>query len=114
MSLVTTAPRHTHGLEASARIIVNETDKGLRVVWTYRATLASSAFTMLVTYLAFQYFIGGGALVDELLALTAPGLFAYAVAFITTLRVVAGLLEDRNTGTFEQIHLARCPLGSWL
>lgn len=99
------------GALATARMVANETAKALRIVWTHPATVVSSLFTTLVTYLAIQYFIGDGAIVDELLALTAPGLFAYIVAFLATLRVVAGLLEERNTGTLEQTHLS--PLPAW-
>lgn len=109
----TTAPPLTDRLPAAvrARIVANETAKGLRIVWVHRATLASSVFTTLVLYLAIQYFLGDGAILDELVALTAPGLFAYIVAFLSTLRLVAGLLEERNAGTLEQSHLA--PVPAW-
>ena len=96
---------------AVARMHANEIAKSLRVVWTFRGTVVASLVTTLLTYLAIQYFIGGGAIVDELVAITAPGLFAYVVAFIATLRVVSGLLEDRNTGTLEQAHLSPLPAG---
>lgn len=99
------------GAATAVRIVANETVKGLQIVWAHRATLVSSVFTTLVMYLAIQYFLGDGAILDELVALTAPGLFAYIVAFLATLRVVAGLLEERNTGTLEQSHLA--PVPAW-
>jgi ABC-2 type transport system permease protein len=99
------------GAPTAARIVANETAKGLRIVWAHRVTLVSSVFTTLVMYLTIQYFLGDGAILDELVALTAPGLFAYIVAFLATLRVVAGLLEERNTGTLEQSHLA--PVPAW-
>lgn len=99
------------GASTAARIVANETTKGLQIVWAHRATLASSVFTTLVLYLAIQYFLGNGAILDEMVALTAPGLFAYIVAFLATLRVVAGLLEERSTGTLEQSHLA--PVPAW-
>ncbi len=96
---------------AAVRIVANETVKGLQIVWAHRTTLVSSVFTTLGLYLAIQYFVGNGAILDELIALTAPGLFAYIVAFLATLRLVAGLLEERNTGTLEQSHLA--PVPAW-
>lgn len=112
MSAATTAPPATATSGVTVvRIVANETAKGLWIVWAHRATLVSSVFTTLVVYLAIQYFLGGGAIVDELVALTAPGLFAYIVAFLATLRLVAGLLEERNTGTLEQCHLS--PLPAW-
>lgn len=107
----TTAHPPTDRLPAAdrMRIVANETAKGLRIVWAHRATLISAVFTTLVLYLAIQYFLGDGAILDELVALTAPGLFAYIVAFLATLRLVAGLLEERNTGTLEQSHLSPAP-----
>jgi ABC-2 type transport system permease protein len=110
MTTIVASGRQT-GLVTAGRIVANETEKGLRTLWTHRATLASSVFSLLVTYLAIQYVIGGGAILDELIALTAPGLSAYIVAYLVTLRLVAGLLEERNTGTLEQTHLS--PLPAW-
>ncbi len=62
-------------------------------------------------YLVFQYFVGGARIIDELVADTAPAMFAYVVAYLTTMRLVAGILEERNAGTLEQIHLS--PLPAW-
>lgn len=87
------------------RVLANEVAKELRIVWARRAMLPATLVTTLVTYLAIQYFMGAGQILDRLVAITAPGLFAYIVAFIASLRVVAGLLEERNTGTLEQTHL---------
>ena len=91
------------------RILGNEVAKELRIVWAHRAMLPATLVTTLVTYLAIQYFMGQGQVLDRLVAITAPGLFAYVVAFIASLRVVAGLLEERNTGTLEQTHLGPLP-----
>ena len=91
------------------RILGNEVAKELRIVWARRAMLPATLVTTLVTYLAIQYFMGGGRILDRLVAVTAPGLFAYVVAFLASLRVVAGLLEERNTGTLEQTHLGPVP-----
>ena len=91
------------------RILGNEVAKELRIVWARRAMLPATVATTLVTYLAIQYFLGGGQVLDRLVAITAPGLFAYIVAFVASLRVVAGLLEERNTGTLEQTHLGPVP-----
>lgn len=94
-----------------ARIIGNETAKGLRIAWTYRATQVAAVLSMLGTYLAIQYFVGGGRIVDDLVAATAPGLFAYVVVYVASMRLVAGILEERNAGTLEQTHLS--PLPAW-
>lgn len=91
------------------RILGNEVAKELRIAWARRAMLPATLVTTLVTYLAIQYFMGAGQILNRLVAITAPGLFAYVVAFIASLRVVAGLLEQRNTGTLEQTHLGPVP-----
>jgi ABC-2 type transport system permease protein len=96
---------------ARGRMLANEAGKGLRLLWTYRATLIPSIFSMVVMYLAFQYFVGGGGIVDGLVADTAPAMFAFVVVYLATLRLVAGILEERNAGTLEQIHLS--PLPAW-
>lgn len=95
----------------AARIAANEAAKGLRIAWTYRASQTAALATSVGTYLAIQYFIGAGRIIDELVAQTAPGLFAYVIAFVANLRLVAGILEERNAGTLEQTHLS--PLPAW-
>lgn len=95
----------------AARIVANETAKGLRIAWTYRASQVAAVLTSVGFYLVIQYFIGGGRIVDPLVAQTAAGLFAYVVTFVANLRLVAGILEERNAGTLEQAHLS--PLPAW-
>jgi ABC-2 type transport system permease protein len=105
------APTGRVGAGVAARMVANETAKGLRLVWSYRATLLPTVLSLLGMYLVFQYFVGGGRIVDDLVADTAPGMFAYVVAYLATMRLVAGILEERNAGTLEQIHLS--PLPAW-
>lgn len=96
---------------ARARMVANEAGKGLRLLWTYRATLIPSILMMSVMYLVIQYFVGGGRIAEGLVADTAPALFAYTVVYLASMRLVAGILEERNAGTLEQIHLS--PLPPW-
>ena len=105
------AVRVTGDPGARARMIANEAGKSLRLLWTYRATLIPSLLMMVVMYLVIQYFVGDGRIVDGLVADTAPALFAYTVVYLTTMRLVAGILEERNAGTLEQIHLSPLPPG---
>lgn len=107
----TTVPTTLTAGGARARMIGNEASKGLRLLWAYRATLIPSLLSMFFMYLVFQYFVGGGRIVDGLVSDTAPALFAYVVVYLTTMRLVAGILEERNAGTLEQIHLS--PLPTW-
>jgi ABC-2 type transport system permease protein len=111
MTATTTMPSVRPSTGGRTRMIANETGKGLRLVWAYRATLLPNLASMVVTYLVLQYFVGGGTILDELVADTAPALFAYVVVYLATMRLVAGILEERNAGTLEQIHLS--PLPPW-
>jgi ABC-2 type transport system permease protein len=66
---------------------------------------------LVVFYFLFQFFFGGGRLIQALYAQSLIGFASYALAYIVTLRMVAGTLEEMNAGTLEQIHLS--PLPSW-
>lgn len=94
-----------------ARMIANEVAKGLRLLWNYRATLIPTLLSMTLTYVMVQYFVGGGRILDELVAETAPGMFTYVVTYLTIMRMVSGILEERNAGTLEQIHLSPLSIG---
>jgi ABC-2 type transport system permease protein len=63
-------------------------------------------------YLGIQFLIGGGRFVGDLLPVTMLGFLPYIVVFIALVKVVAGLLEEMNAGTLEQVHLS--PLPPWL
>lgn len=92
-------------------MVANEIVKGLRLRWAYRATVIPELFGALVMYLMFQYFIGDGRILDKMVADTAPAMFAFVVGYGALMRLVAGLLEERNAGTLEQTHLS--PLPTW-
>jgi ABC-2 type transport system permease protein len=97
---------------AGLRMLGNETAKGLRVMWVHKGPLVMTLVLMSVQYWGFQLFIGGGSLVNELLAMTVAAYLAYIVAYIALLRMVAGLLEEMFTGTLEQSLLS--PLRPWV
>src|SRR5690606_30126761 len=52
-----------------------------------------------------------GHILDELVAETVPAMFAYVVGYGLMMRLVSGILEERNAGTLEQVHLS--PLPAW-
>lgn len=93
------------------RMLANEIVKGLRLRWAYRATVVPELFGAFVMYLMFQYFIGDGHILDSMVADTAPAMFAFVVGYGALMRMVAGILEERNAGTLEQVHLS--PLPTW-
>ncbi len=114
MATITTAPgRAGHGqLAVGLRMVGNETSKGLRVLWVHKLPLALQLAIMTAYYWAIQFFIGGGRLVDRLLALTLAGYLAYVIGYIALLRMAAGVLEELYTGTLEQSLLS--PLRPWV
>jgi ABC-2 type transport system permease protein len=89
----------------------NETAKGLRILWARRVTLLPQVSLLAMLYLLFQLVLGGGRLVDELLPRTLIAFAVYVIAYIALLKMVAGLLEEVNAGTLEQVHLS--PLRPW-
>src|SRR5215471_13707811 len=94
-----------------ARMLGNETVKGLLVTWANWGTLVAALAVLVVFYLFVQFLIGAGRLVPALYAPTLLGFSAYALAYMVSLKAVAGTLEEMNAGTLEQMHLS--PLPSW-
>lgn len=94
-----------------ARLMGNETQKGLLVLRANWGTLVPELAVLVVFFLMLQLLLGGGSLVPALYASTLLGFAAYAIAYIVTLKMVAGTLEEMNSGTLEQVHLS--PLPSW-
>lgn len=108
LTVASPAPGRMSGL---ARILSNETAKGLRILWSHKVVLLPQLANMAVLYLMFQLVLGGGRLVDELLPVTAVAFSIYVVSYIGLLKMVAGLMEEVNAGTLEQVHLS--PLRAW-
>jgi ABC-2 type transport system permease protein len=88
------------------RVFAAEAGKGLRLMWRRRAVTISGIVLNGFLYLMIQFFIGGGNLPLPVLALTLPGLFAYAVAATAAVQGSGGIAEEVNGGTLEQAHLS--------
>lgn len=111
MTAITVAPRAPGRAAGVARMVTNETAKGLRILWSHKVVLLPQLVNMAVLYLLFQLVIGGGRLVEELLPVTVVAFSIYVVSYIALLKMVAGLMEEVNAGTLEQAHLS--PLRPW-
>jgi ABC-2 type transport system permease protein len=101
----------THVQPSLLRMLGNETAKGLLVLWANRLTLVPELVVLVVFFLFVQLVIGDGQLVQAVYAPTLLGFASYALAYVVTLKMVAGTLEELNAGTLEQIHLS--PLPAW-
>ncbi|MGH2587322.1 MAG: ABC transporter permease [Dehalococcoidia bacterium] len=113
-TLATVPRRITTGRSPATilRMLGNETAKNLNILWHRRVLVLVELAMMVVFYLGVQYLIGGGSFVDALLPVTMIGFLVYVVAYLLLVKVVAGILEEMNTGTLEQMHLS--PLPPWL
>jgi ABC-2 type transport system permease protein len=112
MATTATTLGRAGGIAVGMRMVGNETGKGLRVMWVHKLPLGLQLALMTATYWMIQFFIGGGRLVDRLLAMTMAGYLAYVVSYIALLRMAAGVLEEMYTGTLEQSLLS--PLRPWV
>lgn len=92
-----------------ARLVANETAKGLRLVWRRRGMTITTALSEAVVYLAITLFIGGGHIVRPLMILTLPALLASVVAVTAALGGSGGIAEEINAGTLEQSQLSPAP-----
>ncbi|MGH9212735.1 MAG: ABC transporter permease [Acidimicrobiales bacterium] len=111
LSRVTGMHADTLSTSVRLRMVGNEIARGLRLRWVYRATLVPELFGGVAMFLMVQYFVGDGRILDDLVAETAPAMLAYVVGYGLMMRLVSGILEERNAGTLEQTHLS--PLPAW-
>jgi ABC-2 type transport system permease protein len=106
MSAIAIPRGASRGSWFALRAVANETAKGIALMWHRRATLAMGTATNGVMYLMIQFFIGAGHINHAVLAVTLPGLVAYAVASTAALSGAGGIAEEVNGGTLEQAHLS--------
>jgi ABC-2 type transport system permease protein len=110
---VVAAPGAWPGPGRSApRILANETAKGLRIWWANRATIVPELLVLAGLFIGLQYLLGGGHIVPQLVAPTMLGFIPYVFAYLVAVKLVAGVVEELNAGTMEQMHLG--PLPAWL
>lgn len=88
-----------------ARLVGNETLKGLQLAWRRRALLVTFVLMHGITFLGIRLLIGGGHIVTPLLAVTLPALLAYAVAQTAAMQGSGGVAEEINGGTLAQSQL---------
>jgi ABC-2 type transport system permease protein len=91
--------------------VVNETGKGLQLLWQRRALSVTFIVLQAIIFLGFRLLIGGGHLVTPLLATTLPALLAFAIAQTAALQGSGGIAEEINGGTLGQTQLSPAPPG---
>jgi ABC-2 type transport system permease protein len=95
------------GLTPAARILGNETGKGLRLLWRRRGLLITGIVATAFTYIMIRFLVGGGHITRPLVALTLPAvLLGYVFASHGALQGSGGIAEEVNGGTLEQAQLS--------
>lgn len=106
---LTVAPRTAQtGLHrvAATRAVLNETHKSLLLLWGHRYTVLMELIGIAATYPFIQFVIGNGTIERALVPPTLLAFLSFPLLFVTTFKVVGDLLEEINSGTFEQMHLS--------
>lgn len=93
-------------LALQARLVRNETAKGLRLMWHRRGMVVVGLIMNALTYLGISLFVGGGHIVEELMILTLPALLAMTIAATAALQGSGGVAEEIYGGTLEQTQLS--------
>jgi ABC-2 type transport system permease protein len=96
-------------LALHARLVANETGKGLLLTWRRRGMMVTFLVMLITTYLLVSLLVGGGQLVRPLQTLTLPALLAVAVAITASVQGTGDVAEEINGGTLEQSQLRPAP-----
>ncbi|HEX9412430.1 MAG TPA: ABC transporter permease [Ktedonobacterales bacterium] len=91
---------------AATRAVLNETYKSLLLLWGRRSVVLIELIGIAATYPFIQFVIGNGTIDRTLVRPTLLAFLTFPLLFVTTYKVVGDLLEEINSGTFEQLHLS--------
>jgi ABC-2 type transport system permease protein len=90
----------------AARAVLNETHKSLLLLWRQRYVVLMELIGIAATYPFIQFVIGNGTIDRTLAPSTLLAFLTFPLLFVMTFKVVGDVLEEINTGTFEQMHLS--------
>ncbi len=90
----------------ATRAVLNETHKSLLLLWRQRYVVLMELIGIAATYPFIQFVIGNGTIDRTLAPPTLLAFLAFPLLFVMTFKVVGDVLEEINTGTFEQMHLS--------
>jgi ABC-2 type transport system permease protein len=91
---------------AVSRAVLNETQKSLWLLWRHRSIVLLEIITWVVFYPFLQFVIGNGTIERALVPPTLLAFLTVPILYIAILKLVGDLLEEVNSGTFEQMHLS--------
>src|SRR5215471_1875901 len=102
----TGAGRRSLWIVAATRAVLNETQKGLWLLWGHRTIVFLEIISMVAFYPFLQFVIGNGTINRALVPPTLLAFLTVPILYIAILKLVGDLLEEVNSGTFEQMHLS--------
>jgi ABC-2 type transport system permease protein len=91
---------------AATRAVLNETQKGLWQLWGHRSVVLLEIISLVALYPFLQFVIGNGTINRALVLPTLLAFLTLPILYIAILKLVGDLLEEVNSGTFEQMHLS--------
>ena len=91
---------------AATRAVLNETQKGLWLLWGHRTVVLLEILGFVAFYPFLQFVIGNGTIEQALVRSTLLPFLAVPILYLALLKLVSDLLEEVNSGTFEQRHLS--------
>ena len=91
---------------AATRAMLNETQKSLWLLWGRRIVVLLEILSFIAFYPFLQFVIGNGTIQRALVLPTLLPFLAVPLLYLAILKLVSDLLEEVNSGTFEQMHLS--------
>jgi ABC-2 type transport system permease protein len=91
---------------AATRAVLNETQKGLWLLWGHRTVVLLEILGFVAFYPFLQFVVGNGTIEGALVLPTLLPFLAVPLLYLAILKLVSDLLEEVNSGTFEQMHLS--------
>lgn len=91
------------------RAILNETYKGLLLLWDYRFNLLMEAAAICFVFVGLNFLIGNGELSQEQLDSSLLGYIVWLYTFMAVTNMGWSLREEAQTGTLEQAFMSPLP-----
>ena len=91
---------------AATCAVLGETQKGLWLLWGHRSVVLLEIITLVAFYPFLQFIVGNGTINRALVPSTLLAFLTLPVLYLAILKLVGDLLEEVNSGTFEQMHLS--------
>jgi ABC-type multidrug transport system permease subunit len=102
----TGAGRRSLWIVAATRAVLGETQKGLWLLWGHRTIVLLEIISLVAFYPFLQFVIGNGTINRALVPPTLLAFLTLPILYLAILKLVGDLLEEVNSGTFEQMHLS--------